>query len=95
MGEFCGLTQHADLVITVDTGPLHIACATGTALLGLYGPSPRSFTGPWGEQTRVIQKDLECSPCQGKKIKCTRNICMEQILPEEVLATAREMIGAS
>ena len=86
--EFCGLTRHADLVITVDTGPLHIACATGTALLGLYGPSPRSFTGPWGARTRVIQ----CSPCQGKGVKCKRNICMEQILPAEVVAATREMI---
>lgn len=92
LGEFCGLTSHVDLVITVDTGPLHIACATGTPLLGLYGPSPRSFTGPWGEHTRVIQKDIECSPCQGKGIKCSRNICMEQILPDEVLETAHEMV---
>ena len=93
--EFCRLIHCVDLVITIDTGPLHVACATGTPLIALYGPSPRRFTGPWGENTLAIQKDLECSPCQGQSIRCTRNICMEQILPSEVLQAAQQLVYKS
>jgi ADP-heptose:LPS heptosyltransferase len=75
-------------LVGVDSGPLHLATALGLPSVGLFGPSPASFTGPWAPSgsSHVIQKPLPCSPCQGKGVHCPKNVCMEEIRPEEVLA---------
>ncbi len=87
----------ADVVVTVDTGPLHIATAVGTALIGLYGPSPVSFTGPWApcSYTAVLRRDLPCAPCQGRDVRCPRNVCMEEIAPSAVFDACREALRPS
>jgi ADP-heptose:LPS heptosyltransferase len=90
------LAAEADVVVTVDTGPLHMATAVGTPLVGLYGPSPVAFTGPWAPDSpfAVLRRDLPCAPCQGKSVVCQRNVCMEEITPSDVLATARRLLAA-
>lgn len=59
------LLQRCDLVIGLDTGPLHLAVAVGTPTLHLYGPiDPRLF-GPWGPagRHRVVAQSLACQFC--------------------------------
>ena len=92
MRSFCAVVKNADLVVTIDTGPLHLATALGVPLLGLYGASPPEYTGPWGTRVRVERFELPCSPCQGKGAVCRRNVCMEEIKPEQVLASARALL---
>jgi ADP-heptose:LPS heptosyltransferase len=91
------LAAEADVVVTVDTGPLHMATALGTPLVGLYGPSPIAFTGPWAPASPfvVLRRDLPCAPCQGKDVVCQRNVCMEEITPTAVLAAARRLLATS
>ncbi len=55
--ELVVLLRHARLVIGSDTGPLHLAAATGTPCLGLYGPTRREKSGPYGPQHAVLQVD--------------------------------------
>lgn len=85
------LASLADLVITIDTGPLHVATAVGTRVIGLYGPSPPAYTGPWSPTGRAtsLRRDLPCAPCQGHGVLCLRNVCMEEITVDEVLAAAQ------
>lgn len=93
--QFCALFELSDLIITGDTGPLHIAAALGRPQLCLFGPSPAAYTGPWGPQARVLTLDLPCSPCQGKKVRCPQNVCMEDLLPAQVYAQAWASTSAS
>lgn len=85
--ELARISQRAIACVTVDTGPLHIACAVGSHLVGLYGPSPRAYTGPWDPSGRatVLSRALPCMPCQGKSVHCPRNVCMEEISARDVL----------
>jgi lipopolysaccharide heptosyltransferase I len=55
LGELASLSRLATLFIGSDTGPLHIAAATGTPCIGLYGPMPAKRNGPYGEHNRSIQ----------------------------------------
>ena len=89
-----GTMAQSQALIGVDSGPLHLATALGLPSIGLYGPSPVSFTGPWSQNgsSRVIQKPLPCSPCQGKGVHCPRNVCMEEIQPEEALEALRTLL---
>ncbi len=82
-----GTMAQSRALVGVDSGPLHLATALGLPSIGLYGPSPASFTGPWSPNgsSMVIQKPLPCSPCQGKGVCCPKNVCMEEIQPQEVL----------
>ena len=52
-----------DLLITNDTGPMHVAAALGRPLLALFGPTEPRRTGPYGQLENVLRIDLPCSPC--------------------------------
>jgi len=52
-----------DLLLTVDTGPMHLASATGTPIVAIFGPSDPARYAPTGPRDCVVRVDLPCSPC--------------------------------
>ena len=78
------LYQKALLLVTTDSGPMHLAAAVGTPVVALFGPTNPQRTGPYGEGHTVIRADLPCSPCLRKE--CPNTKCMQDILPEHVMA---------
>ncbi len=85
----------ADLMITVDSGPMHIAAAVGTPVVALFGPTDPARTGPLG-RGRVLRRTLPCSPCLQRRCRIadTRR-CMRDIDVGDVLAAARELLAAT
>ena len=78
--------KRADIVVSADTGPLHLASGVGTHVIGLFGPTRPEITGPRGEGSAVvIQQDVGCNrePCY--HIKCTDNTCMQAITVDDVI----------
>ena len=57
------LLAGAEVVVAGDTGPLHLAAALGTAVVGIYGPTDPRNTGPRGQRARTIRLGIGCSPC--------------------------------
>jgi len=53
--ELASILRHARLVIGADTGPLHLAAALGTPLVGLYGPTNPARNGPYGQLDHVVE----------------------------------------
>ncbi|QBG46334.1 glycosyltransferase family 9 protein [Verrucomicrobia bacterium S94] len=53
--ELGGILQNADLVVTVDSGPMHMASAAGTPCLAVFGPTDPARVGPFGGQHRVLR----------------------------------------
>ncbi len=82
--ELAYLMKLATFVISVDSGPMHIAAAVGTTVIALFGPTAPWRTGPYGDRHVVLRKDIECSPCFSKK--CNDNICMKGITVADVIA---------
>jgi ADP-heptose:LPS heptosyltransferase len=66
LGALAWLQQRARLVIAMDGGPLHLAAAMGTPVIGLYGPADPLEFGPWcpAQRRRVVKVELPCSPCR-------------------------------
>ena len=87
------LYGRASLLITTDSGPMHIAAAMGTPVVALFGPTSPSRTGPYGRGHTIIRKDLECSPCFLKK--CDILTCMKEITVEEVFQAAKNKLSGS
>ncbi|MEN8134418.1 MAG: glycosyltransferase family 9 protein [Thermodesulfobacteriota bacterium] len=81
--SLAALYQGAKVVLSTDTGPMHIAAAVGTPLVAIFGPTAPWRTGPWGEDNAVLRVDMDCSPCLKKT--CTRDSeCMRKISVEMV-----------
>ncbi len=73
-----------DVLVTNDSGPMHIASAMGTSLVALFGSTDQTVTGPYGQKQTVIDKKVSCSPCL--KRTCPIDFrCMRQITVDEVL----------
>jgi len=87
------LFGRASLLITTDSGPMHIAAAMGTPVVALFGPTSPSRTGPYGRGHTIIRKDLECSPCFLKK--CDILSCMKEITVEEVFQAIKNDLSGS
>jgi len=88
--ELACIYKDALVVISTDSGPMHLAAAAGTPVIALFGPTDPSRTGPYGAGHVIIRTDLSCSPCLLKK--CPTKKCMTDILPEQVLAAVKEIV---
>ncbi len=70
-------------VISVDTGPMHIAVMAGCKVVAIFGPTDPNRTGPYGSNHIIIKSDISCSPCFKKKcdhIKCMNDIDASTVL---------------
>ena len=81
--QLAALLERCQLLVTNDTGTMHVATAVGTSVVALFGSTDPSTTGPWGEGHVVIRKDVPCSPCL-KRICPTDHRCMKLIAVDEV-----------
>jgi lipopolysaccharide heptosyltransferase I len=96
--ELGGWLGAMDLVITVDSGPMHMAVAAGAPVLAVFGATDPLRTGPHGERARVLTRDdLSCRPCLSRTCRLPeRDIrCLGGLSPERVIEVAREMIAAA
>ncbi len=91
------LYETANLVISTDTGPMHIAAAVNTPVVALFGPTAPWRTGPYGKQHQVLRTGVPCSPCFKKSCplenRDERKKCMNEISAEQVVASAAGIIG--
>src|SRR5436309_9253514 len=58
-----GVLAESSLMITNDSGPMHIAAALGVPTVAIFGPTDERITGPCGPRTRIVKSKVECSPC--------------------------------
>ena len=99
LGETVALIRRLDVFVSVDSGPAHIAAAVGTPLVVLWGPGileqtrPVSVLGP----VDVLREPVECAPCYGTPMMkaCRRNICMEGIAPDRVVAAVEQRLATA
>jgi len=94
LGLLPALLQAASVLVTNDSGPLHVAAAVGTPVVALFGPTSPVRTGPYGTQHRVLTHPLPCSPCFSRR--CTHAIdreCLTGIVPEQVVEAIRSRLA--
>lgn len=80
------LLRSARVLITNDSGPMHIAAALGIPIVSVFGPTNPVRTGPYGYSEGIIRSTLPCAPCYRKK--CRKLSCMEEITAVRVLDQA-------
>lgn len=96
----------SNLFISGDTGPMHMASIMEKRVVAIFGPKDPIIYGPYSysknlnadnlklrspvKTVRVVRKDLGCSPC--KKRKCSKNVCITSVSPDEVFQAASELL---
>ena len=92
--ELAELYRQCAVVITNDSGPMHIAAAVGTPVIAIFGPTDPALTGPYGNQHIVLRADIPCSPCLSDR--CTHQPameCMSLVTVDRVLAAVKPFIA--
>ena len=83
-----------DLMITNDTGPMHVAAALGRPLVALLGPTEPRRTGPYGQLQNVLRLDLPCSPCLSSRCTFEKpNECLNALSPAQVLHRVEKLLA--
>lgn len=87
LGQLMGLLKQCRLLITNDSGPMHLAAALGVPQVALFGSSSEIATGPMSAKAEVLRHPVECSPCFLRECPIDFR-CMEGITTEMVVAAA-------
>lgn len=94
MVEMLALASAARVLVSGDTGPLHLAAAAGTPVVGVYGPTPPGRNGPWDVRDEVISSHDTCD-CVFKR-QCTASTwCLERITVDAVAEAASRRLEAA
>ena len=83
------LYERMSLLISTDTGPMHLGAAVGIPVVALFGPTAPWRTGPFGPEHQVVRADRDCSPCF--KRTCDTDDCMAQISVADVIEAVEKV----
>lgn len=96
--ELGAVIRRLDVLVSVDSGPAHMAAAVGTPLVVLWGPAILEQVRPMSSRSsvNVLRHPVPCAPCYDTPLMktCQRNVCMEGITPEDVLEAARPFLSS-
>lgn len=96
LAELRSLIGRAALFIGGDSGPLHVAATTGTAVVALFGPTLRERSAPWRSQSLVTEAvqvdDLPCRPCDQRRCQPGDYRCLGWLAPGDVAAAAERAL---
>ena len=94
LDELACILKGARMLLSNDSGPIHLAASQDTPILGLFGPTHESVTGPIAQRVRILRRDVGCQvPCYFRT--CDHRVCMEWIRPDEAMTETRNLIGVS
>jgi heptosyltransferase-1 len=94
IADLVELSRRAAVIVSGDTGPLHIAAAVGTPAVALYGPTNPHRNGPWNGADQVVSRFESCG-CHYDRRCHQAEWCLESITVAEVTAAIQQRLSAS
>jgi len=91
--EMMAILASCTLLITNDSGPMHVAAALHTPLVAIFGPTDYTTTSPMTTKAKLIRKETPCAPCLLRQ--CPKeHQCMQAVTAEEVFQAAAELLDS-
>ncbi len=91
LGQLATVLAQLDLLVTNDSGPMHVAAALGVTCVALFGPTDPRRTAPVGPDHGVLYSDRWCSPCFRRQCPLLHHGCMKDLTAEAALAALLEI----
>jgi ADP-heptose:LPS heptosyltransferase len=94
--QMAALVARCHLLISGDTGPMHVAAAVGTPYLALFGPTPGEGRAPLAGRGLVLQHAVPCGPCDRKScanVGEDKFLCMKKITVDEAQKASQGLVG--
>lgn len=92
LADLIAVFQSVGCAIGSDSGPMHIAAATGIPVISLWGSTSPKRSSPYGSEDLVISSVIGCSPCYQANCPGLNTLCMRDITPEAVLALYAKLL---
>jgi heptosyltransferase-2 len=92
LGELVGVVSRLSLLLTNDSGPMHVAAALGVPVVAVFGPTDWRETGPVGPRQRLVREPVHCSPCLLRECPIDHR-CMRRVGVERVVGEARALLA--
>lgn len=83
--ELAALLARCNLVISNDSGPVHVAAAVGTPTITIFGPSDDTKYRPLGEKHQIVKTEIDCRPCGKHQCPLGHHQCMTKIKVDEII----------
>jgi heptosyltransferase-2 len=93
LNDLAYVLSKLDLLITNDSGPMHMAAALGVPLVAVFGPEDPARLGPYTDPRfyRIVSGFVPCSPC--KKSTCDSMLCLDAISSDDVVRQCESLMG--
>ncbi len=99
LAELAAVISRCDVLVSGDSGPLHLAAALGKRVVGLYGPTDPALSGPFTDDALVVAAGIPCSPCYDLRAPADcpfgDTLCMHWITPQQVLEAVLKQLDAN
>lgn len=89
--QLMALLAQCRLIVTNDSGPMHLAAALGVPLVAIFGSTDEHATGPVGPRVRIVRRPVECSPCGLRECPIDFR-CMNTVSVEDVYRSALGLV---
>lgn len=94
IGTLAAAMKRCSLIITNDSGPMHVAISQKVPIVAMYGPSSPKLYGPYTKDAVVVTAVPPCTGCSGgMKHKCDDMQCMTRLTVQQVIEAAEKMLG--
>jgi lipopolysaccharide heptosyltransferase I len=91
--QFVSLVRRAKLFVGGDTGPLHLAAACQTPVVGIFGPTHPSRNGPFRQADLVVSHPVPCGPCYKRTCEIYDRQCMRLVTVDDVYQAVIQRLG--
>ena len=96
IGTLAAAMRRCSLIITNDSGPMHVAISQKVPIVAMYGPSSPKLYGPYTKDATIVTAQPPCQGCaSGMKHKCDDMQCMTRLYVEQVIEAAEKMLAAN
>jgi ADP-heptose:LPS heptosyltransferase len=92
LGELAALLARAPVLVSNNTGPVHVAAAVGTPVVDLYALTNPQHT-PWAVPHRVLFHDVPCKYCYESVCPAGHHDCLARVEPNAVVTATLDLLG--
>lgn len=94
LGELSGVLSQLALLVSNDSGPMHLAAAAGVPVLAVFGPTDWRETAPLAARQRLVREPVACAPCKLRDCPIDHR-CMRRVTVERMAAAAAELLESA